>query len=99
MFHYLYMSTKDRKKNAHSYKLPAGEAAPTGHEITDLRPAGQWSMLDLLPATDVAALAALFPAAPKPKRARKTTGTVPWSETKAKMQRVAAASREQGEAA
>lgn len=70
MFYYEYVSTLDRKKNAHQFKLPAGEAAPTGHQITDQRLAGVWSMFDLMPASDVAALAQLFPNAPKPKAHR-----------------------------
>lgn len=85
MFNYLYMSTKDRKKNAHSYKLPAGEAAPTGHEITDLRPAGLWPLADLLPLEQAAALAVTFPQPGRKKPTRK--GLHPWSETKAKMQK------------
>lgn len=83
MFHYLYVSTLDRKKNTHQYKLPAGEAAPTGHEITDLRVAGQFPLIDLMSLYDAAALATMFPQPGKKRRQPK--GTVPWSETKAKM--------------
>lgn len=91
MFNYLYVSTKDRKNGTHQYKLPAGEAAPTGHEITDLRVGGVYPMSELMSLEDAAALAQLFPQPGKKPRGRK--GNVPWSETKAKMQRVAAASR------
>lgn len=74
MFTYLYVSTKDKKTGTHQYKLPAGEAAPGGHEITDLRIAGTWSMLDLIPPEDAAALAQLFPAEkPKTRKTRKAS--------------------------
>lgn len=89
MFNYFYVSTVDRKKNAHSYKLPAGEAVPAGHDITDLRIAGQFPLAELLPLDQAAALAVLFPQQGKKPRGRK--GNVPWSDTKAKMQRVAEA--------
>ncbi len=61
MFRYFYATTQDRKKNTHQYKLPAGEAVPAGHEITDLSIAGQFQVSELLSGEDIQALKSLFP--------------------------------------
>jgi hypothetical protein len=63
MFRYFYASTKDRKGNTHNYKLPAGEAIPKGHEITDLSVAGQFPMTELLSNEELLILKDAFPGA------------------------------------
>lgn len=71
MFNYFYLSTKDKKHHDHHYKLPAGEAAPDGHEITDLRVAGQVSIVDLVAPEQLAALKKAFPKARVPRAKKK----------------------------
>jgi hypothetical protein len=63
MFKYFYLSTVDRKKHQHHYKLPAGDAVPDGEELTDLRPAGIVTLMDQLPEETLAELRAAFPEA------------------------------------
>jgi hypothetical protein len=38
----LYVSTQDDKGHGHRYRLPLTETVPDGHEIIDVRPAGQF---------------------------------------------------------
>lgn len=53
---YFYITTEDRKLRSHQYKLPVSEAAPDGHEITDLRPAGLFPITDFLSVETIATL-------------------------------------------
>lgn len=71
MFHYFYMSTVDKKKKQHNYKLPVGEAAPDREEIVDLRVAGQASIVDLVDPAQLAALRRAFPEARVPRATKK----------------------------
>lgn len=65
MFHYFYLSTVDRKRVAHQYKLPAGEAVPDGQEITGITVAGTARMADLLSVEKLLELRKAFPQADK----------------------------------
>lgn len=61
MFHQFYASTKDKKGHEHNYRLPAGEAVPMGHEITNLSVAGRFKFNEILSKENVDLLNSLFP--------------------------------------
>lgn len=53
----LYINTVDSDNHAHAYRLPLTDTIPEGHEITSVRPAGQFPVTALLSADSLAALA------------------------------------------
>lgn len=61
MFHQYYATTKDRKGNEHNYRLPAGEAVPKGHEITNLTVAGRFKFSEIVDEETSDLLKNLFP--------------------------------------
>jgi|KBSSwiStaDraftv2_1062776.scaffolds.fasta_scaffold17064_5 hypothetical protein len=61
MFHQFYATTKDKKGHEHNYRLPAGEAVPSGHEITDLSVAGRFKFSEIVGDKMAKDLKELFP--------------------------------------
>jgi len=51
-----YVTTQDNDGREHSYKLPETDTVPDGHEITNLRPAGQFRLSSLLSPQSLAAV-------------------------------------------
>lgn len=60
MFKHVYVSTKDRKGNAHNYKLTSLDTVPAGEEVTDVRLPSQ-KLRDMVAPEVVAALSELYP--------------------------------------
>jgi len=61
MFHSFYATTKDRRGNEHNYKLPAGTAVPSGHEITNLSVASRFTFAEIVGAETAQLLRDAFP--------------------------------------
>lgn len=61
MFHQFYATTKDKKGHEHNYRLPAGEAVPSGHEITALSVAGRYKFAEIIGDKLAKDLKELFP--------------------------------------
>jgi hypothetical protein len=61
MFHSFYATTKDRKGNEHNYRLPAGTAVPSGHEITNLSVASRFKFSEIVDAETAQLLRDMFP--------------------------------------
>lgn len=61
MFRQFYATTKDKKGHEHNYRLAAGEAVPSGHEITDLSVAGRFKFSEIIDKKTAEDLKALFP--------------------------------------
>jgi len=52
----LYVSTVDDKNTGHQFRMPVTDTVPDGHEITAVRPAGQFRLSSLLSADSLATL-------------------------------------------
>lgn len=61
MFHQFYATTKDKKGHEHNYRLPAGEAVPSGHEIVALSVAGRYKLSEIIGDKMAKDLKELFP--------------------------------------
>lgn len=48
MQHTLYVTTLDNDNHTHNYRLPVTDTVPEGHEITGVRPAGEFRLSAIL---------------------------------------------------
>lgn len=52
----LYVTTRDEKSHEHFYRLPLTDTVPDGHEIVNVRPAGQFRLSSLLSPESLSAI-------------------------------------------
>lgn len=63
----LYVTTRDEQNDTHTYRLPLTDTVPDGHEIVNVRPAGQFRFSSLLSPGSLAALKSVRPTSRKRK--------------------------------
>lgn|SRR5262245_29529678 len=56
MFTTIYVTTKDDKGHRHEYRQPPTEAVPSGHDVVNIRKAGEFRLSEIISDVDAIAL-------------------------------------------